>query len=179
MRSGGVRDRGVGVVVPKSPSGPGNVFYLEDETGRIQVESKDAEFWDGDIRFLEPIRYILLTQHVERDQGGVVRRLMPGDAVYVIGSVEENRGVGRDAGGADRLVLRPSSEWVRPNLLQRLLPTTESKVPGSDIHHVFFLSDSSERSAAIVMRETIRRTWEFALVWAVMSAGLLWVAWAG
>ncbi len=152
-----------------------NRFYLEDDTGHILVDPKGAEFSHGAFRFLYSVRSILLTPRVEHGVPGMVSRLMPGDRVYVIGSVEENRGASRDAADADRLVVRPSSDWVKPNLLQLLGPTTGSKVPGGDIHHVFFLSDTSERTAADLVREATWRTWYAASAGAAMSAALLWV----
>lgn len=153
-------------------------FYLEDDTGRIRVESSGAEFGHPSlIRFLEPIRFMYLTRHVEVGGAGVEQRLMPGDPVFLIGSVEEAREAHSAAVDADRLVVRPSSDWVKPTLLQRLVPKTGRKVPGGDIHHVFFLSDTSERAAADMMRETVWKTWKAAVVWVAMSGVLLWVAW--
>jgi len=152
-------------------------FYLEDETGRILVDPKGAEFSHGSFRFLYSVRSILLTPRVIGDAPGLVSSLMPGDRVYVLGSVEENRGASSDAEDADRLIMRPSSDWVKPNLLQWMSSTTGSKVPGGDIHHVFFLSDTSERTAADVVREATWRTWYAASAGAAMSAALLWVVW--
>lgn len=155
-------------------------FYLEDETGRIRVDPGGAEFDDGTrIRFLDPIRFVCLTRRVERDQTGVERRLMPGDPVYLIGNVEMNREASPDAADADRLVVRPSTDWVKPNLLQRLEPGVKDKVPGGDSQHVFFLSDTEEQTAGKMMRETLWKTWQFVAIWGAMSAGLLWIAWRG
>jgi hypothetical protein len=182
--------RGVARPVSTPPTGPilwwdlrqpgseaFNRFYLEDDTGRILVDPKGAEFSHGGLRFLYSVRSIMLTPRFENGELGLVSRLMPGDPVYLLGSVEENRRASASAADADWLVVRPSSDWVKPGLLQLLAPTTASEARGSDIHHVFFLSDTSEKTAADVVREAIWRTWYVAGAGAALSATLLWIVW--
>ena len=49
------------------------------------------------------------------------RMLLPGDPVYLIGTVEENPEAPKDALDEDRLVVRPSQSLVQSGFLQRLM----------------------------------------------------------
>lgn len=104
---------------------------------------------------------------------------MPGDPVYLIGNVEMNPDARPDATDAGRLVVRPSSDWVKAGPLQRLFTNVALKTPGGDIRHVFFLADSDEVTAAVMMSAAAAFVWQAVAFWAAASGGLLGMAWTG
>jgi hypothetical protein len=151
-----------------------SAFYLEDETGRILVDPRDARFWDGHGGLLlESIRTIHLEPRYRKLPAGheVTGRLAPGDPVYLIGSVEPDPEAARDAADSDRLVVRPRPRPAT-GLLDRLL-LLEDVLPGGDAQHVFFLSSTPEHGAAALLRRAAAATVLAAFVWLVASSWLV------
>ncbi len=151
-------------------------FYLEDETGRILVDPRKAEFWDGMGHFLwNPVRSIFLdkryTVTIEGILTRVSRSLLPGDAVHLIGTVEENEEA-RGTAGADRLVVRPASGLPDTSFWREILFGREGTARGTDIHHVFFLTDVMEHDAAAVISRQMRVLLAWTAVWTAMSLPL-------
>jgi hypothetical protein len=155
-------------------------FYLEDETGRILVDPRGAEFWKGvGAPIFEPLRKIYLGGRVERILTQVlpqeIRSLRDGDPVYLIGSVEINRSAPADAVDSERLVVRPSTELKKATLLHRFVfPNSMKKkfIPGGEYRHVFFLSDTEEVQAAEITGMAMRSTFLWTLAWLAPSVWL-------
>ena len=95
--------------------------------------------------------------------------LFPEDPVYLIGTVEENPEAPKDAKDEDRLVVRPSRSLVQSGFLQRLLFGEGERTKGSDIHHVFFLTDLTEFKAAEVLTRGMKHLWIWMLIWVLLS----------
>ena len=151
-------------------------FYLEDTTGRILVDLRGVEFWDGSGNFLwSPIRSIYLEKHYSEEvlPWKSTAMLLPGDSVYVIGNVEEKKEASRDASDADRLVIRPASGMENTSFFKRLLFGQKIKDKGSDIYNVFFLTDVTERNAAELLLQGLKNVWIWMLVWISASLPLM------
>ena len=157
-------------------------FYLEDETGRILVDPRKVWFWNGEVEFFSPsARSIYLENRCENRSVGdkliKVRRLNPGDEIYVIGSVEELEDVSPTASGTERLVLRPSSTLKSTNLLRRIILGHGKKTSRADIYDVFFLTDIKELNAAEVLTKGIGSIWLWVGVMVCLSVPLLVEYW--
>jgi hypothetical protein len=162
-----------GKVKGKSVCSP---FYLEDETGKILVDTIGAEFWDGSGNFLwSPIRSIYLEKRYTEEimPWKSTSLLLSGDPVYVIGHVEENKDVSPDASDADRLIIRPSAELEKTSIFKRLLFGEKARTMGTDIYHVFFLTDVTERDAAELLFQSLKKLWVWIFIWLVLSLSLL------
>ena len=146
-------------------------FFLEDETGRILVDPQGAEFWDGSGNFLwSPIRSIYLERRFTVDARNIhTRMLLPEDPIYLIGNVEENPDAPRDARDEARLVVRPSWNLVASGFLQRLLFGEGERTKGSDIQHVFFLTDLAEFKADEILTRGMNHVWIWMLIWVLLS----------
>ena len=159
-----------------------NRFHLEDRTGRILVDPKGAEFWSGiGAPWWEGVRKILLVRRhqVEAKRsiaGFSARCLLPGDPIYVIGSVEIDRTAAKDAADAQRLVVRPSSEFRRASLWKRLLLKAPLITRGSDYRHVFLLTDKPEARALDILRASRGQAATMAGIWLAGSLALAWMA---
>lgn len=149
-----------------------SAFHLEDETGRILVDPRGAEFWDGQGGlFFESIRKIHLPPRIASESNPFIvsAELRAGDPVYLLGSVEVNPDAAPDAADSDRLVVRP-----RPKprgFLERVL-LFEDALPGAETEHVFFLSSKTEAEVAEVFRRGLRQTVFMVFVWLVASSWL-------
>ncbi len=157
-------------------------FYLEDVTGRILVDPRKVWFWNGEVEFFSPsARSIYLENRCENRSVGdkliKVRRLNPGDEIYVIGSVEELKDVSPTASGTERLVLRPSSTLKSTNLLRRIILGHGKKTSRADIYDVFFLTDIKELNAAEVLTKGIGSIWLWVGVMVCLSVPLLVEYW--
>jgi len=126
-------------------------FYLEDETGRILVDPGDAEIRPGWQALMgRRIREIVLTRHVEpatmtRPE---VRTLLPGDPIYVLGSVQSNPDSPEDSMESEALVVKPLTEPDTRSPFSALRDALlGEKRERRDFPHVFFLSDTPERKA--------------------------------
>ncbi len=147
-------------------------FYLKDDTGRILVDPRGVEFWDGSGTFLwSPIRSIYLEKNYSEEilPWKSTSMLLPGDRVYIIGNIEENKEASPVASDADRLVLRPASGLGDTTFLKQLLFGAGSKDKGSDFYTIFFLTDIAELSAAELLSRGLKNVWIWILVWVVSS----------
>jgi len=153
-------------------------FWLEDDTGRILVDPQGVEFEDalGTI-FFESVRKILLTKKRNSysdniGHNGVTRLLIPGDPVYLIGSVEINEDAPPEASDSERLIIRPSSELKQTAIWRRWLLGDAEKSPGTDVSDIFFLADGNENEAYEALKKGIKSVAVLATVWAASS---LWL----
>ncbi len=149
-------------------------FFLEDETGKILVDPRGIDFWDGHGHFMwKPIRSIYLETRHSLDADKETRRLLPGDPVFIIGSIEENNEAGQDASSLERLILRPSNSLKSPSLFKSIMFGKDWKTSGTDIFDVFLLSDLSE----LQIKERITRgafgIWKWVLAYVSFSAPLV------
>jgi hypothetical protein len=149
-------------------------FYLEDHSGRILVDPRNVWFWNGAVEFFSPsARSIYLKNKIDGDTLADIRRLDPGDEIYLIGSVEELEDSPPTATGSERLVVRPSSSLKSTNLLRRIILGKDKKTHGSDIYDVFFLTDAKELKAAEVLTKGIGRIWLWVGIMVCLSVPLL------
>jgi hypothetical protein len=161
-------------------------FHLEDETGRILVDPRGAEFWDGTGSMLAGKLFrVYLPVRIERRvlpgtaAGGrpvpiLVQRLDEGDRVSVIGSVETNRQAPAGATGHERLVVRPSRELREARGLERLRAGFGARVRRSGEWHLFFLApEHDEGRLGGLLRAAARSAAIAAAVWAALSLGLV------
>ncbi len=155
-------------------------FYLEDDSGRILVDPRKASFWDGRIEFFAPsARSIFLEQQFGKGRLSEIRRLDPGDEIYVIGSVEELEETLPTATGSERLVVRPSSRLKPTNLLSRIFLGQARQTHGSDMVDVFFLTDAEEQKAAEVLTQGIGSIWLWVGIMVCLSVPVLVEYWEG
>lgn len=150
-------------------------FYLDDGTGRILVDPRGIKFWDGRGNFLwQPFRIIYLAKRISEEVMPWRYRatLLPGDPVYVIGNVEENKEAPLDAADSERLVIRPRSGGEEPNLMKRILFGEKRKTTGKDIYNVFFLTDVTEADATALFTRGLKTVWIWMLVWVALSLTL-------
>jgi hypothetical protein len=151
-------------------------FYLEDETGKILVDTTGAEFWDGSGNFLwSPIRSIYLEKRYTEEimPWKSTTHLLSGDPVYVIGYVDENKDAVPEAPDSERLVIKPSAALEKTSIFKRLLFGEKNMERGSDIYHVFFLTDVTEHDAAELLFQSLKKLWILIFVWIVLSLSLL------
>lgn len=156
-------------------------FYLHDTTGRVLVDPTECRAragWVTDIVSVFGSREIVLKRRVEKndDDDSVVRILMPGDPVYLIGNAEINPKAPPDAVDSERLVIRPASQssWSLP--LWRFLFGKAEPAKGRSIFNVFFLADKDEVSARRLILNGMHTVWAIGFLWLASSSVLLWFA---
>jgi len=160
---------------PQPPTQLLHPFYLEDETGRIRVDPRQARIrlgWNANFWEDASQSWIRLTRRVEKSGGGEVRTLMPGDPVYVIGTAEMDEEAPRQATDAARLVVRPSSRRLPASWFSRLMGEKEAK--GRDIHDAFLIADTSEVNVPSIILGGARQV---ALYTAIYLASCGWLVW--
>jgi HEAT repeat protein len=153
-----------------------SAFYLEDGTGRIRVDPRKAQIrpgWHANFWEAAYQSWVLLTRRVTRSGGTETRTLLPGDPVYVIGTVEVNEEAPPDATDAARLVVRPSSRRVPAGWLRRLLSGVK-EAPPQDIHDVFLVADTAEVNVPWVI---LKGAWQVALYTVVYLVSCGWLVW--
>lgn len=149
-------------------------FYLEDDSGRILVDPTGVDIGGpggGEVRSI-----ILTKRHnsvSHQNHIGNVWTLMPGDPVYLIGSVEVNEEALPDATGSDRLVVRPSSRLSQTNFLRRLILGSAKWLPGKDVQDIFLLTDTNEIGASSMLSKSIRFWVILAILFTASSFWLL------
>lgn len=148
-------------------------FYLEDDSGRILVDPRTVWFWNGKIQYFSPsARSIYLENRFEkRSREGTttkIRRLDPGDEIYVIGSVDELEDAVPTATESERLVVRPSSVLKSTNLLHRIVLGKGKQDQRTDIYDVFFLTDVKESKAGEILTQGLGKIW----LWVGATVGL-------
>ncbi len=153
-------------------------FYLEDNSGRILVDPRGVWFWDGKVHFFSPsARSIYLKKRLEnRSKVNAqikIRRLNPGDEIYLIGAVEELEDAAPTATDSQRLVVRPSSTLKSTNLLRRIILGHRKQTHRTDIYDVFFLTDVKDLNAARMLSEGIGKIWLWVAGIVLLSVPLL------
>ena len=161
-------------------------FHLEDETGRILVDPRGAEFWDGSGSMLAG-RLFRICLPVTTEMGSLpgaggrpfqvpvtVQALAEGDRAYLIGSVETNRHAPPGATGSGRLVVRPSRELREARGFEWLLRGLGARVRRSGDWHLFFLAAEADEGRILGFLGTAAR-WSAiaAAAWASLSLGLV------
>jgi len=153
-------------------------FYLEDASGRILVDPREAEFWHGKSNmFFEPSRKIYLSKRLIPGLAAPAlepsaKVLLPGDPVYLVGQVEVNEQASQQVVDAERLIVRPSSRRVARSRLTAMVLDEPFWKPGKDLHDVFFLSDSDELEASGILYTAARQASIIAILW---TAVCLWM----
>jgi hypothetical protein len=145
-------------------------FYLEDDSGRILVDPIGVDIDQmpgGEVRSIILSRQPTSTTHEENF--GNFWTLMPGDPVYLIGSVEVNEEAPLDSTGSDRLVIRPSTRLSQTNFLRRLILGSAKWLAGKDVQDIFLLTDTDEIGATNILRKGIKSWIILAIIWTVSS----------
>lgn len=115
-------------------------FYLEDGTGMILIDPRGASVDSTFDMFSVNLHQVKLRQVVgEQEMHGA--QLMPGDTVFVVGSVQLNRDEATRAN--DPAIVRP-----RKSSLFRL-----------NYYDVFFVTNISEKSVLETFQKSIIRSW--------------------
>lgn len=129
-------------------------FYLEDETGRILIDARGAKVEADEESATTGLHQVKLRQHVGKD-GLPEARLMPGDTIFVIGSVQIND----DATTKDEhpIVVKPK----RSSLLRL------------EYYDLFFLGNGNEKAQLAAFEKRIRRGWSGV---AMLMGITLWLA---
>ena len=159
-----------------------NTFYLEDETGKILVDPRGVAISkEPGCLFFEQARKIVLTKDRPEvfEDIHVTQTLLPGDPVYLIGSVEINHHAPANATDSERLVVKPSSKVTPDKLMLRLLLGKSKDEPGKEIWDIFFLSDTTEAKAKSMLLSKIKQFWMMSLVWFCSSLLLIFAFPAG
>jgi hypothetical protein len=137
------------------------------------VDPAGAEFWEGKkASFLEPVCKILLTRRAREYQpqdkkisSVLVRELLPGDPVYVLGNVEVNPEAPRDAADSERLVVRACTEPVKPSLFNFLFFNSQRFLKSRDYRYVFLVSDAYEYKLKDLLHQGI---------YSILIPGAIW-----
>jgi hypothetical protein len=128
-------------------------FYLDDGTGRILVDPSGASI-KSEREFFAINLHQAILRPFPRETGFPEERLMPGDTVYLVGSVQINRH--RAEGNNDEIVVKPcKSSWL-----------------SMQFYDLFFLSNISEEALLDGMRKSIRRGWRNVLIGMAFGAWL-------
>ena len=135
-----------------------NPFYLDDGTGRILVDARGAKVDEEKQAVTTAMHQVKLTQHEGKD-GLPEGRLMPGDPVFVLGSVQINDDP--DSRDDDPVVIKP-----KKSSLLRL-----------DYYDLFFLGNGNEREQLAAFAESIRRGWTGVVMLLAITVWLSVNAW--
>ena len=135
-----------------------NPFYLDDGTGRILVDARGAKVDEEKQAITTAMHQVKLTQHQGKD-GLPEGRLMPGDPVFVLGTVQINDDpASRDD---DPVVIKPEkSSLLRLNY-----------------YDLFFLGNGNEREQLAAFSDSIRRGWTGVAMLLAITAWLAVNAW--
>ena len=128
-------------------------FYLDDGTGRIRVDPTGASI-KSEREFFAINLHQAILKPFPREAGLPEERLMPGDTVYLVGSVQINRD--RAEGNDDEIIVKPrKSSWL-----------------SMQFYDLFFLSNISEEALLDGMRKSIGRGWRNVLIGMAFGAWL-------
>ncbi len=143
-------------------------FYLEDGTGRILVDPKEAKIrtsWSPlffGVRFCE----VAVTKRREELSMGERRQFIAdGDPVYVLGRVE-TRADAPEAVDSERLVVRAPKALP---FFDSLLSNVTLGLADAGMGDVFFLSDTDEAQARKYMRRAVLAHAAVAALWVGLS----------
>lgn len=169
-----------------------NIFYLEDETGKVIVDPEGAlividfmkyklsqrkaglnfAFVESSIRFILGERFseIVLWRHFKRIQTSDGQRdiawLEDGDQIYIIGNAEIDE-------LSNNLVVRTTKRAKKADLIYSPFSLETRK----DVQDVFFISDStSEWYAKNIMLNRIYKRCFWSLFWIILSSRLIAIA---
>lgn len=142
-------------------------FFLEDTTGRILIDPRGADFHDFSFLYElgEPPARLALSRN----------RLMEGDAVYVLGTVEVRPDAPPLASDSERLVVSalPARHRSAGAAVSSLAWLTD---PFSRRRsHVFLLSDTPESGLQLALEKSLYDTFAFGFVLFVASLWLFLV----
>jgi len=128
-------------------------FYLDDGTGRILVDPKGVAINSERGTFGIALHQAILKQFAEK-KSFPESRLMPGDPVHLVGSVQVNR-----AGGAyegEKVIVKPrKSSWLSLNF-----------------YDLFFISNIGEEALLKGLRKSYGRGWRNVLIGMAFGAWL-------
>lgn len=128
-------------------------FYLDDGTGRILVDPQDVSINHDDDFFGIDLHQAILKQ-LKKASGFPESRLMPGDTVYLVGTVQVNRD--RTTYENEDVVIKPQkSSWLSMNF-----------------YDLFFVSNVSENALLAGFRKSVKRGWRNVLIGMAFGAWL-------
>jgi hypothetical protein len=166
---------------PFEPEQKLSPFYLEDDSGRVLIDPSGCRIragWVTDIASMLMVREVVLSNRVQKidEDDSVMRTLMDGDTVYIIGNAETDRNAPIRAKDSRRLVVRPSEKPTLGESLWRVFFGSSKLSAGRDIHNVFFISDTDEIDARRRILNGFRTVWTAGLLWLIIS---VWLSWSG
>lgn len=145
-------------------------FVLEDKSGRIRVELPAVKPWNPFDFFPMPDKTDFTKVFFARRVG----ELYDSDPVYVVGSVEIDKGPAPMAIGSDRLVVRPSSGKERKGIFKRLLFFEfEHHDIAEEYHNIFIVTDKSEASARRLLRRAMFTSFGMTALFLALSLSLI------
>lgn len=147
-------------------------FLLEDKSGRIRVELPAVKPWNPFDIFPVPDKTDFTKVFFAR-RGG---ELYDGDPVYVVGSVEIDKGAAPKDAESARLVVRPSSGKERKGLVKRFLFSEfERHDMAEDYHNIFILTDRPESSARNLLRRAMFTSFGMIALFLTLSLSLIYI----
>ncbi len=146
--------------VSKMDTGKARPFYLEDETGRIRVDPRDAA-----VR--PPTTSGMSLQPNEIEAG-----IRDGDRVYVIGNVQRRDDAPPGAPDSEHLVVRPLGLALVSSPVGRLLFSKNNAVADRDAPNVFIVDKGGEHDVALRLRMAL---WDFCAIVAAYLAASFWL----
>lgn len=133
-------------------------FYLDDGTGRILVDATGASVDADKVAFFVDLHQVRLRQHVVED-GLPEGRLMPGDPVFLVGSVQIND---------DRTLKAEEPVVIKPKKFSILHP---------NFYDLFFLSAGGEKQQLEALARSVSRGWMGIMLLMLVTAWLAINAW--
>ena len=128
-------------------------FLLDDGTGRILVDPTGVSIQGSSSYFAVGMHQAILKELDERDVF-TESRLMPGDTVYLVGSVQINNDR-KNTGYGDVVVKPKRSSWLSMNF-----------------YDLFFVSNISEEALLTSFRKSVKRGWFKIVIFMIFGAWL-------
>jgi len=148
-------------------------FVLEDKSGRIRVELPVVKPWNPLDIFPMPDKTDFTKVFFAR-RGDVV--LSDGDPVYVVGSVEADKGAAPKDIGSARLVVRPSSQKERKGIVKRFLFSEfERHDIAEDYRNIFIVTDSPESTVRSLLRQAMFTSFSMTGLFLALSLSLIYI----
>jgi len=136
-------------------------FYLDDGTGRVLIDPLDCHISSDDSYFEVKLHHAVLKSEQEKNEFKE-SRLMPGDEVYVLGSLQVIDQEYKQNFPDDTVIIKPkASSFLHPNF-----------------YDLFFLSNTSEDELLALFRKSIHRGWMTVFITILMSAWMSVFAWS-
>ncbi len=146
--------------VSKSGQEKARPFHLEDETGRILVDPRNAV-----VRPRSASGTSLALNEIEAG-------IRDGDRVYVIGNVQRRDDRSPGEPDPDRLVVRPLGQTLVTSPVGRLLFSKGNAVADRDAPNIFIVDKGSEHDVGLRLRMAL---WDFCVIAAVSLGASLWL----